>query len=73
MVEQVREVYPSLACNGRKVNTVCQFPGMPISPKGKWSPQQIIECIRLRHQEGKPVHYNAVHVDANSGFKLAVQ
>ena len=27
----------------------------PPTTKWKWSPERIIECIRLRHQEGKPV------------------
>ena len=38
----------------------------PPARKRKWNPQRIIESIRLRHQEGKPMHYKAVHVDANS-------
>jgi len=37
----------------------------PPTTKGKWTPQRIIECIRVRHQEGKHVNYRAVHVDAN--------
>ena len=37
----------------------------PPTTKEKWTPQRIIECIRVRHQEGKHVNYRAVHVDAN--------
>ena len=38
----------------------------PPARKRKWNPQRIIESIRLRHREGKPMHYKAMHVDANS-------
>jgi hypothetical protein len=31
----------------------------------KWDSQRVLESIRLRHREGKPLHYKAIHVDAN--------
>jgi hypothetical protein len=37
----------------------------PPTRKTKWTPQRIIECLRLRRQEGKPLHYMALHVDDN--------
>jgi hypothetical protein len=37
----------------------------PRARKQKWTPQRVITGIRLRHQEGKPMHYMAMHVDAN--------
>jgi hypothetical protein len=38
----------------------------PPTRKGKWNPQRIIDCLRPRHQEGKPMHYMALRVDNNS-------
>lgn len=37
----------------------------PVVRKRKWSPERVIEGIRLRHLEGKPMHYMAMHVEAN--------
>lgn len=37
----------------------------PPTRKTKWNPQRIIACIRIRHQEDKPLHYMALHVDDN--------
>ena len=38
----------------------------PDARKRKWSPQRVIECLQLRHQEGKPMHYKPMHADDNS-------
>jgi hypothetical protein len=33
--------------------------------KRKWDSQRVLESIRLRHQEGKPLNFTAVHADFN--------
>jgi hypothetical protein len=37
----------------------------PDAKKRKWSAERVLECLRLRHQEGKPMHYTPMHTDDN--------